>query len=62
MTREEFNQLDSDCKFPCPDCGEKITHPYPGCHCPPNLSGYGTRHTNLYHHTCSKVKKVEEVK
>jgi hypothetical protein len=59
IERERYNQLDSDGKWQCPDCGLSNTTPYPGCSCPWSLSGYGgymfTRHINLYHHNCKEA-------
>jgi len=31
----------------CPDCGQRSTHPTPGCDCP------GHPHIMLNHHTCN---------
>jgi len=61
MTREEFDQLDSNGKHPCPDCGSHRTQPFPGCSCPfvwvkPGI-GY-TRHINKWHHRCEKPKET----
>lgn len=53
MTRAQYDQLSSNGKHACPNCGLKTTTPCGGCHCPPNESGYGTRHINKYHHKCS---------
>lgn len=53
MTRAQYDQLSSNGKHACPDCGLKTTTPCGGCNCPPNESGYGTRHINKYHHKCS---------
>ena len=55
MTRQEFDGLPSNGKYPCPDCDKHSTHPYGGCGCPPNDSGYGTKHINRYHHTCEPI-------
>ena len=57
MTRQEFDQLPSNGKLPCPDCGLKATTPYPGCGCPPNSTGYGTMHINRFHHECADAMK-----
>lgn len=55
MTREEYDQLPSDGSVACPDCGLKLTRPYPGCGCP--SQGYGTNHINKYHHDCEEAWK-----
>jgi hypothetical protein len=52
MTKEEYDMLSSDGRVACPVCGTKQTEPRPGCWCPDNQSGYGTRHINKYHHRC----------
>jgi len=59
MKRKEYDQLNSDGNHACPDCGSKQTKPYPGCHCPMNTGGYGTRHINEYHHRCEVVERGE---
>jgi hypothetical protein len=56
MTRKEFDNLDSDGRFACPDCGCRGTKPYPNCGCPSRIGGYGTRHINKYHHNCEEAK------
>lgn len=54
MTRQEFDLLPSGYGTEaCPDCGERTTHPHPGCGCPPSDTGYGTKHIMKYHHTCN---------
>ena len=58
MTKDEFDNLDSDRKYFCPKCGLRgYTQPYPNCGCPISKSGYGTRHINKYHHNCEDAKK-----
>lgn len=58
MTREEFNQLPSTTKVPCPDCGKYSTHPQPGCNCR-GASGIENKpHIFRNHHSCPKVKDV----
>lgn len=57
MKKEEYNQLESNIygsnlienSPPCPDCGEKTTHPEPCCPC---RSKFG-KHIMKYHHTCN---------
>jgi hypothetical protein len=59
-TKEEFDQLPSDGKYYCPNCGLGITQPYPGCGCPQMVgpTGYSfARHINKYHHDCEKAWK-----
>lgn len=57
MTRAEFNALPADGMVACPDCGGRGTEPHPNCHCPPNdLSPFGTKHINLWHHVCPKAQ------
>lgn len=55
MTRAEFNLLPSNHTVACPDCGLKLTKPYPNCGCPISPTGYGTQHINLYHHDCEEA-------
>jgi len=59
MTRKEYNDLDSDGRVACPDCGLPYTKPYCGCHCPPSSTGYGKRHINEWHHDCNDAKRLE---
>lgn len=61
MTREEFDNLNSDGKVKCPDCGLSYTIPYPGCGCPMRYGGYGSRHINKYHHDCEDAIAREKV-
>ena len=57
LTRTEFDNLRSNGEIACPDCGSKRTQPYPGCGCPPNdLTPYGTKHINKWHHKCEEKK------
>lgn len=55
ITRAEYDAMDSNGVVPCPDCGQRTTRPYPGCHCPSDsFHGYSfTRHINKWHHDCS---------
>lgn len=57
MTKAEFDQLNSDGRVECPKCRQKTRHPHGGCGCPSRIGGYGTRHINLYHHTCPEPSK-----
>jgi hypothetical protein len=58
MTFKEFQQTSSwGNKAICPRCLTSRTEPYPGCHCPSNMGGYGTNHIMLYHHRCPKPSK-----
>jgi len=52
MTREEFDNLDSNGRVRCPDCGLPYTKSYANCGCPWNIGGYGIRHINKWHHDC----------
>jgi len=56
VTREEFDRLPSDRAHACPDCGERTTHPTPGCGCPSKSNAHAswTEHINAYHHTCPR--------
>ena len=58
MTRKEYDAHGSDGTLPCPDCGSRKTTPYPGCHCPPQIGGYGTFHINEWHHICEARKET----
>ena len=60
MTKDEFDNLSSDGKYPCPVCGSTKTEPYPGCGCPRSETGYGTRHINKYHHDCRYVERYDK--
>ena len=55
--RKIFDRLESNGKWQCPDCGLSNTMPYGNCGCPPRDGGYGTKHINLYHHSCEEAMK-----
>jgi hypothetical protein len=57
MTKEEFDQLDSNGSVKCPRCLSGRTEPHGGCGCPSRIGGYGTRHINKWHHSCPKPSK-----
>lgn len=57
MTKQEYDQLDSDGRVQCPKCLSRSTTPCGGCGCPSSKTGYGTRHINLYHHRCPEPTK-----
>ena len=56
MTKEEYDKLESNIYLPhliensppCPNCGQKTTHPTPGCYCRREAG----KHIMEYHHTC----------
>lgn len=50
-SRKLFDNLSSNGKYQCPDCGCSNTTPRGGCHCPMAIGGF-TRHINAYHHDC----------
>lgn len=62
MTRAEYDKLPSNGQHQCPDCGSKRTHPCGGCGCPPQPTGLGTKHINLFHHTCAPKLDGEKVR
>ena len=57
MTKQDYDQLDSDGRVACPRCLSRSTTPSGGCGCPPRMGGYGTRHINKYHHRCPAPTK-----
>ncbi|KYK22655.1 hypothetical protein AYK24_00075 [Thermoplasmatales archaeon SG8-52-4] len=61
MTKEEFDQLPSDSKETCPECGLRgYTTPYPNCGCPrvKNKAGFEfISHINKWHHNCEEARK-----
>lgn len=60
MTKAEFDNLRSNGKFACPECGLTSTTPTPGCSCPLNDPPYiGTKHINRNHHFCDEAREHE---
>ena len=59
MKKEEYDKLESHIYLPhliensppCPDCGQKTTHPMPGCDCRQEVG----KHIMKYHHTCEII-------
>jgi len=54
ITREEYDKLPANGQTACPDCGLKLTTPFPNCSCPTQVGGW-TLHINLYHHNCNEA-------
>lgn len=56
LTRPEWDSMDIDCGYKCPDCGQMMTMTIPySCDCPKNQKHpFEKIHINGNHHRCKK--------